>query len=180
MTRFFFSFSTSIGSNVSGWIISIVGFILTTFVLCFFSVLNSFSVIAVFFPVVMASGGNVGVQSSVIGVRGLATGVIDTKDLWKSILKEVRVAFGLSFLYIIVLGIMVLFLFPNSFILLVVVCLSVSIIILVAASVGISIPIILKMLKIDPAVSTSPMVTSLMDILGLFIYFIVARHFLIS
>jgi len=131
--------------------------------------------LAVFFPVVMASGGNVALQSSVIGVRGLATGSITPLDLTRNVYREIRVAIGLSFLYVIVLGCLVLILFPDFSRLLFSVCLSLTIIILMAATIGITIPIMFKRINIDPAVSTSPMVTSLMDIIGLFIYFVVAK-----
>ena len=131
--------------------------------------------LAVFFPVVMASGGNVALQSSVIGVRGLATGAITPFDLTRNVIREVRVAIGLSLLYVIVLGCLVLILFPDFSRILLSVCLSLAIIILMAATIGISIPIMFKRINVDPAVSTSPMVTSLMDIIGLFIYFVIAK-----
>ena len=97
----------------------------------------------------------------------------------KLIIKEMKVGLLLGILYGILLGIFANILFsdaPGS--LGIVVGLSICISMIVAATVGTVIPLILRKMDIDPAVATGPFVTTIIDILGVLFYFLIAGLFL--
>lgn len=125
--------------------------------------------LAFFIPLITAMGGNVGVQSSAIVVQSLAKGSDQFGSIMKKIGKEslVAVVNGIA-LSIIVYGITLIF---GSPILGMVVSLSLFTVIMFAAVFGTLIPLMLDRYKIDPALATGPFITTLNDVLGLFIYF---------
>jgi len=125
--------------------------------------------VAYFIPLVAALGGSIGIQSSTIVVRGLATGAIQTTDILIRLWKELRVGLLNGIICSIILTLMSLYLtsdlgraLTSGISLLIVVCL--------AATVGSTIPIILKRMNIDPALATGPFITTTNDIIGIAIY----------
>ncbi len=125
--------------------------------------------ISFFIPVIAAMGGNVGMQSSAIIVRGLATGEISVANTRVRLIKEVIVGTVNALLLTLVLwGIVYFWLGELSFGL--VVGISLGIAMIIAAIVGSSVPIILRRMGIDPALATGPFVTTTNDILALTIY----------
>ena len=124
--------------------------------------------LAFFIPLITAMGGNVGVQSSAIVVQSLARGTDQFGSIFKKIIKETLVALlnGLI-LSIIIYGIAYVF---DSSTLGLVVSLSLFTVILFAGIFGTLIPLMLDKYKIDPALATGPFITTLNDVLGLFIY----------
>jgi len=124
--------------------------------------------LAFFIPLITAMGGNVGVQSSAIVVQSLARGTDQFGSIFKKIIKETLVALlnGLI-LSIIIYGIAYVF---DSSTLGLVVSLSLFTVILFAGVFGTLIPLMLDKYKIDPALATGPFITTLNDVLGLFIY----------
>ena len=124
--------------------------------------------LAFFIPLITAMGGNVGVQSSAIVVQSLARGTDQFGSIFKKIGKEAVVAVinGLA-LSAVIYGIALIF---DSSTLGLVVSLSLFTVILFAAVFGTLIPLILDKYKIDPALATGPFITTLNDVLGLFIY----------
>jgi magnesium transporter len=124
--------------------------------------------LAFFIPLITAMGGNVGVQSSAIVVQSLAKGNDQFGSILKKILKESMVGIinGLV-LSIIVYGIGHAF---DSPVLGLVVSLSLFTVIIFAAVFGTLIPLMLDKYNIDPALATGPFITTLNDVLGLFIY----------
>ncbi|MEJ6491073.1 MAG: magnesium transporter [Flavobacteriales bacterium] len=125
--------------------------------------------LAFFIPLITAMGGNVGVQSSAIVVQSLAKGNDLFGTIGKRIAKETIVGLinGLL-LAILIYVIAYFFAFPK---LGMVVAISLFIVVLFAAIFGTLIPLILDKYNIDPALATGPFVTTLNDVLGLFIYF---------
>ena len=127
--------------------------------------------LALFIPLITAMGGNVGVQSSAIVVQSLAKGVDQFDKIAKKLTKELLV--GLLngvFLASIIYGIATVF---GNATLGLVVSISLFVVIVFAGIFGTLIPLILNKYKIDPALATGPFVTTLNDVLGLFIYFTV-------
>jgi magnesium transporter len=124
--------------------------------------------LAFFIPLITAMGGNVGVQSSAIVVQSLARGNDQFGSILKKIGKESLVALinGLL-LSAIVFGFAYVF---DSKTLGLVVSTSLFTVILFAAVFGTLIPLLLDRYKIDPALATGPFITTLNDVLGLFIY----------
>ena len=129
---------------------------------------------AFFIPLIAAMGGNVGVQSSAIIVQGLASDSLGTKGLIARLSKEFSVAMinGL----ICSAAIMVYnLLFSNSMELSFTVSISLLAVIVFAAIFGTFIPLLLDKYKIDPALATGPFITTMNDIIGLLLYFMIGR-----
>jgi len=137
--------------------------------------------LAFFVPVVIGMGGNVGTQSSTIVVRGLAMGRIDVKRLWLIIGRESAVGAILGLVYGALVGLFGLATFYSGgatwsgLQLGAVVALSVLGSMTLAACVGSFIPLLMERLHIDPAVATGPFVTTAVDMLGILIYFSIAK-----
>jgi len=124
--------------------------------------------LAFFIPLITAMGGNVGVQSSAIVVQSLARGDDQFGSIFKKIGKEALVAIINGILLsLIVFGFAYIF---DSSTLGWVVSLSLFTVIMFAAVFGTLIPLLLDRYKIDPALATGPFITTLNDVLGLFIY----------
>lgn len=130
--------------------------------------------LAFFIPLIAAMGGNVGVQSSAIVVQGLAANSIDLDSTAKKILKEIMVA-SLNGLALSSLAFLYNYIFSNSFALTVTVSVALVIVIIFASVFGTLIPLLLNKFKIDPALATGPFITTVNDIMGLFIYLITSR-----
>ena len=125
--------------------------------------------LAFFIPLITAMGGNVGVQSSAIVVQSIAKGQDQMGTIAKRIGKETLVALlNGALLSLLIYGIAFVF---GSALLGLVVSLSLFTVVLFAAVFGTLIPLILDRYNIDPALATGPFVTTLNDVLGLFIYF---------
>jgi len=127
--------------------------------------------LAFFIPLITATGGNVGVQSSAIVVQSLAKGNDQIGSIMQKLLKEGLV--GLmngALLSVLIYGIA--FIFANST-LGFVVSISLFVVVVFAAIIGTLIPLILHKNNIDPALATGPFITTLNDVIGLFIYFTV-------
>ena len=129
--------------------------------------------LALFMPLVIASGGNSGAQSATLMVRAIATGDLSLGDWFPALLKELIVGVFLG----LAMG-LVAFL-DGSFYggvqpIALIVGLSMVAIVIVANTFGALLPFGLSILKVDPAVASSPLITSVMDVLGLIIYFSIA------
>jgi magnesium transporter len=122
-----------------------------------------------FMPVIMAMGGNGGIQSSIIVIRGLATGEISIKSTWRRFFRELRVSLFIGFVFAILMTTVVTF-WMNNFKMGVVIGIALNIVILQATIFGGLIPFILKRVDIDPAMASGPFITTFNDILGLLIY----------
>ncbi|MEO0276428.1 MAG: magnesium transporter, partial [candidate division WOR-3 bacterium] len=116
-------------------------------------------------------------QSVTLAVRALALGEIEFKDLLRIILKEILTGIGMGIVLGTVGGI-VGFIITHSLKVANIVFFALLVVIIFSNLLGIFLPMIFKKLKIDPAVSSSPLITTLIDICGLFIYFSIAYLFL--
>ncbi len=129
---------------------------------------------AFFMPLIAAMGGNVGVQSSALIVKGLANNTITTGSILPKLWKEVSVGIinGL-----VCSGILLFysFFFAPSLALSMTVSVALMTVILFASIFGTFVPLALDKLKIDPALATGPFITTSNDIVGLFIYFMIGR-----
>ena len=152
-------------------IIGLLGGMLAAWVLDSFEhILHSEIVMLLFFvPVIMGMGGNAGIQSSTIVVRGLATGDINLRETWARLVRELWVALLNGFLCAALIALIIISLWQEPRVGLLV-AFSLLSVMFVAAIVGASVPLILKRLGVDPAIATGPFITISNDILGLFIY----------
>ena len=130
-------------------------------------------------PMLMDTGGNAGNQVSTLIIRGLALGEIRPKDYLKIVFKEIRVALicGLT-LAAVNIGRMFLFSSGGISVYLVVSAAMVCAVI-VAKIIGCTLPIIAKLVKLDPALMAGPMITTIVDMVTLIIYFALAKAFLL-
>jgi len=159
-------------------IIGLGGGLLNSFVIKGFEgQLNANLQLALFMPLVAAMGGNAGVQSSSIIVQGLANDTLDTKNFLPRMAKEFSVALlngiicsGLLLAYGAIVG--------NQMDIARVVSIALLSVIIFASILGTFIPLILEKFKIDPALATGPFITTSNDLVGLFLYFTIAKAIL--
>ncbi len=134
---------------------------------------------AFFIPLIAAMGGNAGVQSSAIIVQGLANKSLGISGFMSKLAKE----FSVAMINGLVCGILFFgynFLFSDSLDLSITVSLSLLAVIIFATLFGTFVPLALDRYKIDPALATGPFITTVNDVLGLFIYFLIGHLFYIS
>jgi len=122
-----------------------------------------------FFPVIMAMGGNTGIQASTVVVRGLATGDISLVNMGRRLWMEIRVASINGLVCGVILGAIVSH-WLGDYRLGLIVTLAMVLIILISGLVGSAVPLVLKRLNIDPALAAGPFVTTSNDVLSLCIY----------
>ncbi|WP_159944565.1 MULTISPECIES: magnesium transporter [unclassified Nocardiopsis] len=139
----------------------------------FEATLEQVTALAVFVPMLIGTGGNVGAQSATAIVRALAVGEVRVRDLPAVIWKEARVGLLLGFV-LAALALAIGFLLVGVDIALVLSC-SVIAVCTWAAVIGSSMPLLARKVGVDPAVVSSPLVTTLVDATGLLIYFSIAR-----
>lgn len=139
----------------------------------FTDILQKVASIAAFIPIIAGMGGNVGTQSSTIVVRGLSTGSLHVRDIWRVVAKELSIGFLLGIAYGLFIGAVAQFEY-RTFPLAVAVCSAVLASMSIAALVGSLVPMVMARLHIDPAVATGPFVTTSIDILAVYFYFHIA------
>ena len=139
--------------------------------------LNRLTYLAAFIPIIMGMGGNIGTQSSTIVVRGLATGRLNIRDIWSVVFKELTIGVILGLIYGVLIGIVAQARY-NTGALAVSVGLALICSMSVAALVGSLVPMLFARINIDPAVATGPLVTTAIDIISVFCYFMIATTLL--
>jgi|TARA_B110000914_G_scaffold112319_1_gene98317 magnesium transporter len=156
-------------------LIGLIGGILGAKIIGIFDLKNNLFELAFFIPLITAMGGNVGVQSAAIVVQGLANNNLKVNNISNKLFKELGVAIfnGLICSTIILL---VTMLIGYSMAISITVSISLLAVIIFAALFGTFIPLILEKYKIDPALATGPFITTINDILGLLIYFIIGKN----
>jgi len=130
-----------------------------------------------FIPVIAAMGGNVGLQSSTLIIRGLATGRIELTDVWKVFFREVGIGLLLGLACGVLLTLTGLLWHGQGFLGMVVGA-SILIAFLVSTSMATIMPVALKRVGVDPAVAAGPFVTTANDITGITIYLALATALL--
>lgn len=155
-------------------VITMVGGLLAGSVIgAFEATLQGIPALAVFIPVVMDMGGNAGTQSSTIFARALALGHINVRQFGGHLLREMGVGLSIGVaLGLITGGIAVIW--HGMFGLGLVVALSLALTMTLATTLGFLIPYLLTILGADPAVGADPIITTIKDITGLLIYFVLA------
>jgi magnesium transporter len=156
---------------------NLVGSLLSGAILWYFRyTIQEVVAIVSFIPVIAAMGGNVGLQSSTLIIRGLATGLVELTDVWTVFFREVKIGLVMGLACGVILTIVGWGL-QQGF-LGVVVGVSLVIAFLVSTSMATIMPIVLKRMGVDPAVAAGPFVTTANDITGITIYLTLATIFL--
>ena len=130
-----------------------------------------------FIPMLMNTGGIAGSQSSTLIIRGLAVGEISLKDIGIIVWKEIRVGMLCGIGLGLVNFVRVYIMNEKNVMLCLTITLSLFCTILMAKTVGSILPIFAKRLKIDPAIMSAPLLTTMVDALSLLIYFSIAKVF---
>jgi len=170
------SISTMTRARLPWLLIGLTGGIMGAQVIGLYDIKNNIQ-LALFTPLIAAMGGNVGVQSAAIIVQGLAGNTLGMDSLSQRLLKELGIALlnglicsGLIMLITYMLG------YPSAIFL--TVSISLMAVIIFAALFGTFVPLTLNKYKIDAALATGPFITTVNDVLGLFIYFSIAKLFM--
>ncbi len=134
-------------------------------------------ILAAFIPMLMGTAGNAGFQSSTLVIRGMALGEIELTDYLKVFSKELRVGavVGTS---LGLVNLLRMLLFGNDLVISVIVSISLGATVIMAKLLGGSLPIVAKLLRVDPAIMAGPMITTFVDVLSLLVYFNVASSLL--
>ena len=158
-------------------IIGMIGGLLGAKVIGIFDLSGDNFELAFFIPLIAAMGGNVGVQSAAIVVQGLANDSLKMENIFQKLVKEL----GVGLLNGIICSIIILgaaFSLGYSLALSLTVSISLFAVIVFAAVFGTFIPLTLEKYNIDPALATGPFITTVNDVLGLFIYFMIGQAIL--
>ncbi len=131
---------------------------------------------AFFIPLIAAMGGNVGVQSSSIIVQSLAYDSLGVEGIGRKLLKELAVA-SINGLVLSAIIFTYNFFTNDSFALTLTVSAALFGVIIFASIFGTFVPLLLDKFKIDPALATGPFITTVNDIMGLFIYLAIGQAF---
>ena len=138
-----------------------------------------------FIPMLMGTGGNSGSQSSVTVIRALSLDELQFRDIGRVLWKELRTAAlcGVALAVVCFAKIWLVdhLLMGNDAITLMVdavVCLTLAVTVICAKLVGCSLPMVAKVLGLDPAVMASPFISTIVDALSLLVYFMFAKALL--
>ncbi|MEX0763486.1 MAG: magnesium transporter [Dehalococcoidia bacterium] len=138
------------------------------------ALLDEVVILAAFVPLLIGTGGNVGAQSSTVVIRGLATGEITPGQVIGIVGREI----GVGILLGVALGVLVLgwaYLLGRDERVAIVVGTTLITIATMAATVGAALPFFFRKIKLDPAMVSAPFITTVMDIFGVVVYFVIAN-----
>ncbi len=141
------------------------------------ALITSMFALAIFIPVINASGGNAGTQASTVVIRGLATGEITVSDWLKVFGKELLVGLTVGVVVAVVAGLRGYFVENSLGIALTVGCAMVGVV-TIATMLGALLPLVFKKINLDPAVVSGPLIASVLDVVALLIYLEIARFIL--
>lgn len=129
--------------------------------------------LAGFIPMLTGTGGNCGSQSSTLVIRGLSIGEIEFRDVFKVLFKEVRVAAIISLILSVVNGIRIILMGQGGLLMALTIGVTMACTIIIAKSVGCVLPILAKKVGLDPAIMATPLISTLVDISTVTVYFMI-------
>jgi magnesium transporter len=161
------------------WLILLaaVGFISGAIIHRYEAAITSVFALAVFIPVINASGGNAGTQASTVIIRSLATGEVSLSDSLKIFWKEIVVGLSVGVMVGLV-GALRGYLMESSLKLAFTVGMAMVSVVTLATVLGAVLPLVFKKLNLDPAVVSGPFIASVLDVVALLIYLEIARAIL--
>ena len=124
-----------------------------------------------FIPMLTGTGGNCGSQSSTLMIRGLAVGEIEFSDLLKVIWKEIRVAVSVSLILAVVNGCRIVLMGQGDALLACTIGVTMACTVIIAKIVGCTLPLVAKKVGLDPAIMATPLISTLVDISTISVYF---------
>ena len=127
--------------------------------------------LAGFIPMLTGTGGNCGSQSSTLVIRGISVGEIEFGDLFKVIFKEIRVAVLISLILSVVNGIRIIIMGQGDALIAFTIGLTMACTIVIAKVVGCTLPLVAEKVGLDPAIMATPLISTLVDISTISVYF---------
>lgn len=174
--------------NRAGWVVAlaVLGLVSGFVVQRFEGLLVQFTILATFMPMLADTGGNTGSQSATMVVRALALKEITSRDTFRIIVKEAKVGLLLGLLLaILAYARVIIFGGTNSLPLAtsinmvgIAIAIALAIQVVTATLIGALLPIGASWMHLDPAVVASPALTTIVDITGLLIYFLIIKSML--
>lgn len=156
-------------------LIGLVGGTLGAWAIGFFEgSLERNAALAFFIPLVMATGGNVGIQSSTLVVQSLANRSAFEDSFSKRIAKMFLVAL-LTGVVLAIISFFIVFIWKDEQELASVVAISLVAVVMLASFMGTTTPLVLNQLGINPALASGPFITTTNDILGIIVYLAMAN-----
>lgn len=137
---------------------------------------NAFAAIPLlvsFIPMLMDTGGNCGSQSSTLIIRGIALSQIRFKDIFRVIFKEFRISLIVGAVLAATNGVRIMIQYDDLNLTLVI-ALSLIGTVIIAKLIGCMLPLLASKVNLDPAIMASPLITTLVDIFSILIYFNIA------
>jgi magnesium transporter len=126
----------------------------------------------------MDTGGNSGSQASTMIIRGMAVGEVEPSDIMKVVWKELRVGVLCGVGLALVNFIRLMLQYPGQLMICLTVVMSIFFTVIIAKTIGCTLPILAKVIHLDPAIMAAPMITTIVDACSLMIYFQLACRLL--
>lgn len=166
------------------WLVSLaaIGIISGMIINEYQGVLEQFIILAMYMPMMAATGGNTGAQAATVVIRALSLGEISDDDWFKIVFKETKISFMLSLCVALLTYLKIAFLSFHALLpvgfsmdyIAGIISLAIAIQVVSSAVIGAALPLVVRRLGGDPAVVASPAITTIVDITGLLIYFTIA------
>ncbi|MBD3263527.1 MAG: magnesium transporter [Candidatus Omnitrophica bacterium] len=137
-------------------------------------VMRQWIALTFFLPVLIATGGNAGMQSAMMIIRGLTTNDVNVKDFFKVVFRESLLGIAIGVILAAVGLMRVIIQESGEWMLSLSVGVAMGCTVMFAAILGAALPIIFRKLRLDPALMSGPLITTIVDVVGIFIYFEIA------
>jgi magnesium transporter len=135
---------------------------------------SQFLVLASFVPLVIGTGGNSGSQTIATIIRAITTGEVNFRDLGQAWLREVTIGLLLGLVMGAIALLITNFIWKEGLEIALVIALTLPLVVMWSTTVGTIVPIIADRIHIDPAVISGPLITTIVDVTGLIIYYTLA------
>ncbi len=174
------SLAHSIKARIPWLFITLIGeFIAVTITNKYDKTFTALPIIAAFMPLLAGLGGNIGTQSITLMVRGMSTGQITLSSGWHYIMRETVTGLSIGFIFGILVT-LVTWGWQNNIELGLIVGIAMSLNMTIATMIGTCTPLVLKKIKIDPAVASGPVIATTIDVIGLAVYLTLVTWYLIN
>lgn len=163
-------------ANRLPWLVALLllGTLSSGIIAKFETLLATLPIIAAFMPAMVDTGGNIGSQISALVIRGMALGEIEQKDWWRVLLRELLIGAILALVLAITVLLRALFITRTTQIMLAV-STALFVVVVISNIIGASLPFIAKAMRIDPAIMAGPLLTTIVDLMGIGIYFVIVN-----
>ncbi len=170
----------NLAKNRIPWLMFLMvsGAFTSTILKSFEDVIQTVIALNMFIPMLTGSGGNAGSQASTLVIRAMATHDIEPRDWAKVVLKEVTVGLICGLALGVIAFLKCIFIDKVASNVALVVALTILAIVIMSKAIGSLLPIVAEKLGADPAIMAAPLITTIVDSLGLIVYFKIAQTIL--